>query len=74
MEVNKNICPICGKENNCAYQKGLAHENCWCKDIKVPKELIEKIPDNLKGKACICKACVMEYKEFLINSGKKVEQ
>mgnify|MGYP002515051774 CR=1 FL=1 len=31
--------------------------------IEVPKELRDQIPENLRGKACICKECVMNYKE-----------
>lgn len=63
MGVNKSICPICGKHNNCAYEKGLSHGGCWCENIKVPKALREQIPENLRGKSCICKECVIAYKE-----------
>ena len=48
MEVNKGICPICGKPNNCGYENGLSHEGCWCEKIEVPKELREQIPENLR--------------------------
>lgn len=65
MDVNKNICPICGNQNNCGYVNGLSHEGCWCEKVEVPKELRDKIPEHLKGKACICKACVMEFKNNL---------
>ena len=52
-----------GKANNCGYENGLSHSGCWCEKIEVPKELREMIPENLKGKACICKECVINYKE-----------
>ena len=48
MEVNKSICPICGNPNNCGYENGLTHEGCWCEKIKVPKELREQIPAELR--------------------------
>ncbi|MBE6049007.1 MAG: hypothetical protein E7213_11535 [Clostridium sp.] len=61
MEVNRGICPICGKPNNCAFEKGKIHEGCWCEKISVPKELMQKVPKEFIGKACICKDCVMEF-------------
>lgn len=61
MEVYKNICPICGRQNNCGYEKGLPHGECWCDNIKVPKELIALIPDEYKGKSCICQVCILEF-------------
>lgn len=63
MEINKGICPICGKENNCAFVKGMMHEGCWCEKIKVPTKLLEKVPEDVKGKACVCKNCVMQFIE-----------
>ena len=63
MEINRSICRICGKPNNCAYENGLSHGSCWCEKVKVPKELMEQIPESLRGKACICKECIMNYKE-----------
>ena len=37
MEINRSICPICGKPNNCAYENGLSHGSCWCEKVKVPR-------------------------------------
>ena len=33
MEINKSICPLCGKHNNCGYENGLTHNGCWCEKI-----------------------------------------
>ena len=68
MKVDKSICPICGRPNNCAYEKGLSHGSCWCEKIEVPKGLREQISESLRGKACICKECVMNYKEGIKKS------
>lgn len=62
MEINKSKCPLCGKPNHCRFEMGLAHEGCWCETIEIPKELREQIPEELRGKACICKECVIAYK------------
>lgn len=56
--VESRICPICGKDNKCIHNK-----DCWCMETKVPKELIEKIPSDRRGKACICEACVDEFEQ-----------
>ena len=55
-EVEK-ICPLCGKPNNCES----GNEDCWCKHVTIPKELIDSIPEDKRGKACICKECVDNY-------------
>lgn len=56
-KVDEKICPICGEYNNC--QSG--EDTCWCYNIVVPKELIEKVPEEKRGKACICKDCIDKY-------------
>jgi len=61
MKINKKICPICGKDNNCGYEKGLG--SCWCSNIEIPEELKLQVPNELKGKACICEDCVEEFKK-----------
>jgi hypothetical protein len=39
MEINKKICPICGKDNNCGNEKGIEHGSCWCSNIEIPEKL-----------------------------------
>lgn len=57
--MQKGICPICGKENNCALVKGKPHSECWCNTTKVPKSLLDKVPEEQKKLSCICKECVL---------------
>lgn len=49
-------CPICGEDNGCKNSK-----ECWCHSVIIPKALIEMVPEEKKGKACICKSCVENY-------------
>ncbi|WP_421924442.1 cysteine-rich CWC family protein [Paenibacillus luteus] len=32
--------------------------NCWCFYEKFPQELLQQLPDEQRGKACICKSCL----------------
>ncbi|WP_337995055.1 cysteine-rich CWC family protein [Paenibacillus thermotolerans] len=50
-------CPLCNEGNDCNAGSG----NCWCFHIKVPMELRKQIPEELRGKACICRHCVEKF-------------
>lgn len=56
------VCPLCGEYNQCKS----GEETCWCFHVKVPKELIERIPEEKRGKSCICERCIDKY-----NKGQK---
>ena len=56
LEVNKKLCPLCGMPNAC--QDG---PNCWCHNVVIPKDLLERVPEEQKGKFCICYFCIEEY-------------
>lgn len=55
----EKTCPLCGKPNNCKS----GNLDCWCNYVTFPKELIEQIPEENRGKACICKECVDNYND-----------
>ena len=42
----------------------MAHtsKRCWCHDITIPAALLQKVPVQLQGKACICQACIQSFK------------
>ncbi len=64
--MNKEkICPLCGKPNEC---KAGTDEKCWCFDTPVPKALLERIPSEKRGKACVCQNCVEAYNKELGNN------
>lgn len=60
----KGICPICNKANRCAIVASEDPRKCWCMTTKVPKELLSKIPNELRGKSCVCKDCVISFKKM----------
>lgn len=59
--MNKGICPLCGNENKCHFVRKLDPANCWCMTTKVPKELLDRVPQEKKGESCICEDCIKKY-------------
>ena len=43
-EHNRKTCPICGQDNNCQHGKS----DCWCTKVKIPKGLLDLVPDDKK--------------------------
>jgi glucose-6-phosphate 1-epimerase len=56
-------CPLCFGDNRCAMAAAPAAQDeaacaaCWCKRIEIPKELLAKVPEPARGRACICLGC-----------------
>ena len=52
-------CPICGRPNECAAAApGSFEDPCWCLAAQFASDVLAKIPDNKRGKACVCRFCV----------------
>jgi hypothetical protein len=64
-EIDENLCPLCGQDNNCLNVKcgGGPENNCWCNDKKFsfPADLINQVCGPARGKACICQSCAEAY-------------
>lgn len=54
-------CPLCGRANQCAMEveraTGLKQPPCWCTQVDFNRELLEGLPAEARGLACICQAC-----------------
>ncbi|HYF16651.1 MAG TPA: cysteine-rich CWC family protein [Ramlibacter sp.] len=54
-------CPLCGAANGCAMERqrltGEPQPPCWCTQVDFSRELLSRLPDDARGKACICPAC-----------------
>jgi len=59
LNENERICPLCGKDNNCQHGQG----GCWCDTVKVSKKVMDLVPEDKRGKACICRDCIEKYME-----------
>lgn len=55
--VNERHCPLCNEVNHCGAENG----DCWCFHTEIPIELQERIPIELREKACICQKCVEAF-------------
>ena len=52
-------CPLCGQPNGCAaVAAGSFDVACWCASETFPAGLLERVPHPMRGRACICRACV----------------
>lgn len=58
--INEAICPFCQTLNNC-----MAHDDkpCWCKQVEIPQELLDLVPNTKKHKVCICLRCIQAFKD-----------
>jgi hypothetical protein len=48
-------CPLCGKPNQCGMVAGKT--TCWCTSVTIPKAVIDLIPSDARGVACVCPEC-----------------
>ena len=73
--IEPRVCPLCGQPNQCAMEAlratGVKQPPCWCSQLKFDPELLERIPEHVRGKACVCASCAQspngsqpELKEF----------
>ncbi len=71
--VDPFICPLCERDNACVNLTSAdVDKSCWCNDpsLTFPKELLAQVAEQLKGKACICKACALAYQTQQVNKVK----
>jgi hypothetical protein len=60
---NPAQCPLCGGDNHCLLCAPVAYKGqCWCVQEDLPAELLARVPENLRHRACICRACVEKFR------------
>ncbi|SDS84654.1 Cysteine-rich CWC [Halopseudomonas xinjiangensis] len=51
-------CPLCGSDNACQPARtGSFDGDCWCKQMVVDAEVLQRIPDAARDTACLCQRC-----------------
>ena len=65
-------CPVCGKANECAVAgSGTFEVECWCKNTTFSTDLLSRIPDQNRNKACICRTCSEEIDRNRTDKGSR---
>ena len=56
--IETSRCPICHELNVCAMENakatGTNPERCWCMDAVFTPAVMDQVPEQARGKACIC--------------------
>lgn len=55
--VDPSVCPLCGRANLCAMAAGETDEPCWCTQVVIDPRVLERVPPELRGIACVCAEC-----------------
>ncbi len=53
-------CPLCAQPNHCAMATNgcsTAGTACWCADVTIARAVLEKVPADAVGRACVCADC-----------------
>jgi hypothetical protein len=54
----ERCCPLCGAANECAAAaSGDFNTPCWCRGVTFTAELLAAVPEEMRGRACICRRC-----------------
>ena len=62
-------CPLCGQTNQCAVACSASfNQPCWCTSVRFSPELLARIPEGQRGKACVCRSCAEAEVSSQINS------
>ena len=57
-----NQCPLCGGANECQLCSPAAYKgSCWCARVEIPGELLARVPENFRNRACICQMCIEKF-------------
>ncbi|RLS53594.1 MAG: hypothetical protein DWH91_14060 [Planctomycetota bacterium] len=57
--LNEPHCPLCGQRNECAVVAcGSLAAPCWCRSLVISGEILAQVPEDRRGKACLCQECV----------------
>ena len=52
--INPAECPLCGGANGCQLASSVVYKGpCWCAHVDIPDELLARVPENLRNRACM---------------------
>ncbi|MGC4083877.1 MAG: cysteine-rich CWC family protein [Vicinamibacterales bacterium] len=53
--IDQTRCPLCGENNDCGVAQSAG--DCWCFSLKVPDDVLDRVPPELRDKVCVCERC-----------------
>jgi hypothetical protein len=57
--IDPRCCPLCGNSNESGVAAG--EKLCWCFCQPVPKEVLQRLPAEARGVACVYHACTTSH-------------
>lgn len=56
--MDTSRCPLCGESNACAMaDPATAGGPCWCTAATISDDVLDRVPEEARRKACICPRC-----------------
>lgn len=56
--IDPKLCPLCGRPNGCVLAAGSGSNlDCWCFRLRFRPDLLARVPEHARGRACVCEAC-----------------
>ena len=52
------ICPACGQPNACARAGNAKAANCWCFELFLTPEVLQRVRRKYPAAACLCRTCL----------------
>lgn len=57
--VDPSRCPLCGQGNGCGMVAGSSE--CWCFSAEIPADVLNRVPAEARGGACVCRNCASKH-------------
>jgi hypothetical protein len=58
------VCPLCGGPNDCVPAGcGRFDVDCWCSQARIPAAVLDRVPVEQRGLACICRRCAGDERD-----------
>ena len=59
---NPAECPLCGETNACQLCSPATYKGqCWCAREEISTELLARVPEKFRNRACICRTCMEKF-------------
>ncbi|MEO5761487.1 MAG: cysteine-rich CWC family protein [Vicinamibacteria bacterium] len=53
--LHPGVCPLCKLPNACGMAAGSIA--CWCSQVTITPSALQRLPEEAKGRACVCRRC-----------------